>query len=228
MRCTLAKKLIPLFVSDDLPDEQMFALREHLEACEACRELTEEFAESQLWLRTYMAHQFPEAIFDDLRDGLQKNLALAEPKRRWFEQLVPAWSPMFVFTASVITLLLIAGLGVYLARHRPPRNLDISIDNRRIPQNNVNPGKAGEEKQPGGVKERPDTRQSIRPPKRRSHTHPAPQPVLAHPEHTDVVTTTRPKDDEMLRIEFQTADPNIRIIWFAPKQDASSTHQTEY
>jgi hypothetical protein len=23
---------------------------------------------------------------------------------------------------------------------------------------------------------------------------------------------------EMLRIEFQTADPNIRIIWFAPRQ----------
>jgi hypothetical protein len=29
----------------------------------------------------------------------------------------------------------------------------------------------------------------------------------------------------MLRIEFQTSDPNIRIIWFAPSQ--TDSHQTK-
>jgi hypothetical protein len=29
-------------------------------------------------------------------------------------------------------------------------------------------------------------------------------------------------EPEMLRIELQTADPNIRIIWFAPKPDAAA------
>jgi hypothetical protein len=31
---------------------------------------------------------------------------------------------------------------------------------------------------------------------------------------------------EILRIELQTADPNIRIIWFAPKEPNSTIPNT--
>ena len=44
------------------------------------------------------------------------------------------------------------------------------------------------------------------------------------PTYADLVTNQDAKQDadrEMLRIEIQTADPNIRIIWFVPKDDVS-------
>ena len=52
----------------------------------------------------------------------------------------------------------------------------------------------------------------------------APEPIpLADPEMIALnpEMPERKTDQEMLRIEIQTADPNIRIIWFAPKTDSS-------
>jgi len=37
----------------------------------------------------------------------------------------------------------------------------------------------------------------------------------------DPADTDPDADQDALRIEIQTADPNIRIIWFARKSDAS-------
>jgi hypothetical protein len=46
---------------------------------------------------------------------------------------------------------------------------------------------------------------------------PATDPAAA----PDPATTDSDADRDTLRIEIQTADPNIRIIWFAPKPDAA-------
>jgi hypothetical protein len=46
---------------------------------------------------------------------------------------------------------------------------------------------------------------------------PATDPFAA----TDPVDTDPDANQDALRIEIQTADPNIRIIWFAPKSDAA-------
>ena len=45
-----------------------------------------------------------------------------------------------------------------------------------------------------------------------------PQPLKAMPAVAVEGNNAATYSQEKLRIEFQTADPNIRIIWFAPKQ----------
>jgi hypothetical protein len=45
-------------------------------------------------------------------------------------------------------------------------------------------------------------------------------------QNTDIAISqaaNEDRDPEMLRIEIQTADPNIRIIWLAPKDQHSSS-----
>src|SRR6185369_5214688 len=46
----------------------------------------------------------------------------------------------------------------------------------------------------------------------------AQQPLKAMPAVPVDGNNAATYSQEKLRIEFQTADPNIRIIWFAPKQ----------
>jgi len=47
------------------------------------------------------------------------------------------------------------------------------------------------------------------------------EPATDPSSSPDPAITDPDANRDMLRIEIQTADPNIRIIWFAPKSDAS-------
>jgi hypothetical protein len=73
------------------------------------------------------------------------------------------------------------------------------------------------------------------PPDKTSVPHVRPKPatsqrVVYHPQHrasrhaADTASTApRVNTDEMLRVELQTRDPNVRIIWFVPKEDGAAS-----
>ncbi|MGH9843590.1 MAG: anti-sigma factor family protein [Blastocatellia bacterium] len=219
MQCTLAEKLIPLFVSNDLPDDQMKTLCAHLDCCATCRQLAAEFSESQNWLRIFAAPAFDEAIFDDLRAGLAREMAGNEPRPRWF---APRWNPRFAFAAAMAAILLTAAFGIYVFRHQPSLEDKLTIHPEKAPQKNDLPRRPVRY----GERKRPVARQDNLSARSRSLTLPILQQPPVSQEPRDVAATDTTKNQEMLRIEMQTADPNIRIIWFAPKADASSSNGT--
>jgi hypothetical protein len=51
-----------------------------------------------------------------------------------------------------------------------------------------------------------------------SQTHQLEESGTASAEPADALPRSVDESPEMLRIEIQTSDPNIRIIWFAPKE----------
>ena len=58
--------------------------------------------------------------------------------------------------------------------------------------------------------------------------NPLEPPVIPEEESVaESVAQTEPEPKEMLRIELQTADPNIRIIWLTPKPDSLSNPKTK-
>lgn len=231
MQCTLAEKLIPLFVSDDLPDEQMRTLRAHLDGCATCRQLTAEFSESQNWLRTLAAPALDEAIFDGLRAGLAQEIAAREQRPPWF---APRRNPRFAFAATAAVILSIAAFGIYAFRHQsvPQDKLTLRPDNPD--QRDDHPPQVDRRDQPispkrvvrHGEPKRLALRQSDLSVSSRSLRLPVLPPIPVSPEPRDVALTDATRDLEMLRIEMQTADPNIRIIWFVPKVDASTPNGT--
>ncbi|MGH9798984.1 MAG: zf-HC2 domain-containing protein [Blastocatellia bacterium] len=53
-------------------------------------------------------------------------------------------------------------------------------------------------------------------------------PVIPdEPAATESAPPAEPEEKEMLRIELQTADPNIRIIWLIPKTDSPTNSKTK-
>jgi Putative zinc-finger len=249
MNCTHIKRLIPLYVGGDLNTQQVAGVRKHIETCERCRSLVAEFEESQSWLRDFIAPKFDEAVFEDLRDAVREEIARVEPRPSLFDLLTPVWNLRSVIAASLALALLTAGFLLYANRPKSPDKRPIAdrgappVPERVREQNKGNVTDTGSN--------RHSRRQKLAAPHRPRHS-PAPRvdntkgetnlPVLgvvalnnhsieghlgmeeiALPSQSDIATN-RNADREMLRIEMQTADPNIRIIWFVPKDDTAFNH----
>jgi hypothetical protein len=243
MRCTHAKKLIPLFAGDDLPAREADALRRHLESCANCRRLAAEFEESRDWLLRLTAPQFDDSVLNDMRDSVLRDIGRIENRERWLQWIVPGLNLRFM--ASMAALLLIVFVATYAYRGRRPRMAPGKDDVVK-----TNP--AGDQKDSTDGVKRNDEGFKVNPspvPAQRLRLKRIPRingnpgvkpiqlpdltiataliippatilgPVFEPPPGADMATDDAIFNREMTRIEFQTADPNIRIIWFAPKSD---------
>ena len=245
MLCTHAEKLIPLFAGDDLPAREADALRRHLESCANCRRLAAEFEESRDWLRGFSAPQFDEAMLDGVRDSVLRDIGRIENRARWLQWIIPGWNLRFAFVTSVALLLTGALLGLVINHRQSPH--DPKSDWAEAPKGGSDPvklppgktldGQANDDQQAASRKN--DRRKFRREPtKRGSGESPQLEERMVEldliTQNTDTVgPTTDPSpfpdpadtdpdaDQDALRIEIQTADPNIRIIWFALKSDPS-------
>jgi Putative zinc-finger len=247
MRCTHAEKLIPLFAGDDLPAREADALRRHMESCANCRRLAAEFEESRDWFRGFSAPQFDDAVLNDMRDSALRDIGRIENRAQWLQWIVPGWD--LRFTASVAALLLILW-ATYAYRGRQSRMVP---DKENIVKTNQGGDQkdsaGGKQRKDEGFQVNPSPVPSPYPPRKRRRgisenpgLKPAQLPDLAianaliippsinigpvfePPSGADTAMDDAIFNREMTRIEFQTADPNIRIIWLAPKDsDSSST-----
>jgi len=245
MQCTHAEKLIPLFAGDDLPAREAGALRRHLESCANCRRLASEFEESHDWLRGFAAQQFDDVVLNDMRDSVLRDIGRIENRARRFQWIVPGWN--LKFAASMAVLLLIVFAATYAYRGRRPQMIPGKENFVEI-----NPG-GGRKYSPGGAQGNDELNPSPVPTQRlapkRAHginenrdVKPVRLPDLAvvntpivptiinigpvfepPPLGADLAMDDAIFNREMTRIEFQTADPNIRIIWLAPKESDSSS-----
>lgn len=249
MRCAQAEKLIPLYAGDDLPVEQTGELRAHLKSCAQCQRLVAEFEESRNWLINFSAPEFDEATLAGMRDAVLEEIGQVEKRPGLAEWILPSWNPRFVFAASMTALLLIAAWGAFVYWRQPsrPANPDQTMANKNNGGNKVESPQTGA---PDDVQPNNDHRIAGDTPRQRKHGRKPIKPVSSLPSQVEIQevepdpiaqspTATEPaagqpdsagstKTDlavnrNMLRIEIQTADPNIRIIWFAPKDASSST-----
>jgi hypothetical protein len=209
-----------------------------------------EFEESRNWLINFSAPEFDEATLDGMRDAVLEEIGQVEKRLGLAEWILPSWNPRFVFAASMATLLLIAAVGafVFWRQQSRPANPDQTMADKNKDGNKVESPQSGspDNDQPSRddkiAGEAPRQRKHERKPIKRDLS--LPPRVKIQPVEPDLIaqspTAPEPASDQsisagstqtdlavnrnMLRIEIQTADPNIRIIWFAPKPDTSPTN----
>ena len=226
MNCTHTAELLPLFVADDLPPAKAEIVRDHLRECSECRMLAEEFSESREWLQNAAVADLPDTFYKDLRADVWGRID-AEKARLPFwamwSNLFPRlnWWPMFATAAA----LLLFAVGLFTIRREtesiglptPPASI---AKVRPTPELKQNPEIGAVVK--AGIKA--PKAKSIRP-KDKLPLIRVPLPVtrLPVPDLARIAQPAIEQAPEMIRIEIQTADPNIRIIWLAPKEEAPLT-----
>jgi len=175
----------------------------------------------------------------------------------WIDWLLPKWSPRegwgpgLMLASAAVALAITTGLVAVVYRQQ---TIPVKSGGDVI-AGNTNPVKAGSgNEQIGSDSVAPPANNAIRskrhtfrskrvdspllPPEALNNggfEQPLEPPVIpeetaeqvATPEQGTATTPVEPVEKEMLRIELQTADPNIRIIWLTPKLDSPSNPKTK-
>ncbi len=226
MNCRKAEQLIPLFVEADLDAAEMLQVTEHLAICDACRSLVTEYQASQLSLHAAALPTFDEAMLAEMRCAVQREIACPS-NTDWLQQFWN-WKPAF---AVVVVLLALSSLLFFKMKQAPV----VSITREQAPPVAACCGTESVRELPVGQAHVVGKSGRARSPYRNrvvpiAAAKPA-EAQVALPETATVAPSIEfiqqqaenaafVPEPEMLRMEIQTADPNIKIIWLTPKEPA--------
>jgi hypothetical protein len=247
MNCRRVEKLIPLYVEGDLASGKADRIASHLDWCGRCNWLADEYKESQSWLRSCEPPEFDEASLNGLKAGVLTRIAETSAKPPLLASLMQQWSRRQVFALSAAMLIIFGVLVFYIYQARMSVNRPVLQKVEQTPNGETikpneprlatNPGTA-----PGAglsrqhhSKSHPNTEAQDGNSVIADQTSERPLVSQMNPPEQSGTSSARPTDKlpgdtndppGMLRIEIQTSDPNIRIIWFAPKEvESPKTNQ---
>lgn len=257
MSCTQYENLLPLYAGGDLPEADAAALRAHLVLCPDCQALLNAYSESLAWLQHSSLPQFEEQVYSELRAAVHADIARWEAQdnslkawlTRWAEKLPSFWQPPVLLATATCCALLLSWLGWDVFRPQP--SVPTLANNSQQPAPSPTLAVAGQTTPDAGTPHAPALRggrQRLESPQSYTRLNSAPPPPaetnnlltdgINEPNANGEVGTetdlninaaaeqTAPAP-EMLRIEMRTADPNIRIIWLAPKSPAAAQTETK-
>ena len=232
MDCSRVETLLALFSGDDLDARQAEAVRVHMAQCAACQAQTDEWMASRAWLQAAPPPEFDEAFYAELRQAVWRELPTVKCTGGRFDWLAGwflqwRWQPVLALAAMLLCLV---GWAVYRFNAGQPVNNnsgEVTATQTPVapsaPAFDVVASKA-EHVQPYKRSARLAHRVATVP-------RPTPPVIVAVNDQTvaaNTQTTTaaqpRPANEPIVtRLEIQTADPNIRIIWLTPVQGAATT-----
>jgi anti-sigma factor RsiW len=218
MNCTHTAELLPLYVADDLPPAKAEIVRDHLRECSECQTLAEEFSESREWLQSAAVADLPDTFYEDLRADVWRSIDTEKARFPFWANLFPRlnWWPVLASAAA----LLVFAFGLFTLRHdtgsiglpTPPAPVAVVKPTPEIMPLSGAVAKVEIKSPKAKLTRRQDTLPLIR--------VPLPVAPLRVPELARIDQPAIEQGPEMIRIEIQTADPNVRIIWLAPKEEA--------
>lgn len=242
MTCGRAQKLMPLYAAGDLAGWRARRVAAHVGGCGPCRRLASEFAATREWAR---AAAEPPEFGAEFYEGLRQSVL--EEIRRDGRPAGSRRSPLFAafggrrlaYAASFALALVACALAIHFHLRRatdaPPSPLAMNPAGvREAPT----PVPAPREREPQRTTTRDTGRRQPQPkvqvaagnPRRTltlrgRTTHDAAVRGLTagaapdrEPRRSAAGTVMPSKSGELARIEIQTADPNIRIIWLTPQE----------
>lgn len=243
MKCHRVEELLPLYVEGDLDAEVLQSVAAHLGECVRCATQAVEFDASQAWLHEHSLPDFDERIFADLKNNVMREINQQAPRssfRQWlFPRLYlnPVW-------ASALVLMIAGGLAIYFYQHKAMNSAPSDVAKSEATQPAITPQNTADsdkQKLPEVIQvNNPTTRNLHRIHYKVRQRHEK-QSVIKVPQITEPTYIANDKNDstpfneatnnmtapEMTRIEFQTNDPKIRIIWFVPKTTETPKIDTE-
>ena len=239
--CARTSALLPLHTAGDLPTRRAEAVAQHLHACAHCRALVSEYAASRAWLQAGAQPVFADEFYDGLRADVLRQIRQQQTPAPFF---APRRNLRLAFVAATVALLCVVGaLSWRVHVERQPASGTAQAG----ASDNAPPAPAREPQTPPMPVVSPENAQ-VRTRQQRVVNHPRNRgrrtptegastvlaqraPAPAQPAVNVPDTTTMPgvapvaADAQVARIELQTADPNIRIIWLAARPAADQPHE---
>lgn len=229
MNCTSVQTLLPLYVSRDLDEDRAQLIAAHVQSCADCSNSAQEYNQTRDLLHEFAPPAFSDAVYSGIRENVWREIArqrdskpapltqfvagLFRPRLRW------AVVSALIIAAALVTFFFISNRGNEqrpLAEVQPPSS-------PRTPDTvvTVSPANTG-------------TVPRIHRPQTRKRTVPAADraPAVAETRDRQPSGSTEAawdsnkvaepgavqSSEKVFRLEMQTKDPNIRIIWLTPQR----------
>jgi hypothetical protein len=231
MRTLKCKRIAPnisLYVAGDLVGEAEREVAVHLVTCEDCRRLSEEFSESSSMLaRACSAPEFGAEFYSGIRSAVLSDIGRSQLRPSLFR-------PRWLYATAFAAVLIISGMMFqYLssARRQPGQIVALvpQVTSQPIPVRTKETAVHSSQKsrllsvpvrKPDALdtaqaagNNRAQIAQEIKP------TASAGQVAI---EATPVSVASASAASSVSRIEIQTTNPNIRIIWLTPRETQES------
>jgi hypothetical protein len=238
MNCKHVQELLPLYVGRDLEEERAQMVTAHLQSCMECAGSADEYRETRQLLQHFAPPPFSEAVYAGIRQRVLGEIGRESTQPTLSRLLASLFGPRLRWAVATALLLAVAGFAFYFIANRRadltnhPQQLAHSGGTVEGPTSTsikepLSPARPVQkrEQSPGLVRgthqaQRRKTAAADRTylamnrPGPRSTTNGA-APETNKPDTPDAFPAREPDASEKpLRLEMQTKDPNIRIIWF--------------
>jgi hypothetical protein len=222
MTCQKYEPLIALEIEGDLPPRDAVKLAAHLKLCRACHQFAAEMRASQAALHAFSRDQLPEAVFAELRRSVMSEIAQRETTTDFWRRFLRPLRWQYAALAGVLALLFLSAMFYLLKPDPKPVIVNNQSQNERPPDlkqteaPETTPQKVREQR-----RHKPASRAKfVKASEPESQNDVAVVTTLAETEmipEPGLTNSTDKTDDQKIRMEIQTRDPNIRIIWFLNK-----------
>lgn len=242
MNCKHVQELLPLYVGGDLEEKGAKLVTAHVQSCAECAGSAAEYRETLQLVQLFEPPAFGEATYSALRRSVQREIERQSNQPTLFDFITRPFQPRVLWAVSSVVLLAFC-LSVY---HFVANRNDGQSNGSQIagdhgggqnPSGRTAPGLKSEPV--GGAGAAPVSRRTLPgsrlnlpaqkiwhptrsggapPPSLHAKSAPYSPPVEPH----RAFFNTAADSEKALRMEIQTKDPNVRIIWFShqrTKQD---------
>jgi len=216
MNCKQTEELLPLYAGRDLEEERATVVTEHLQTCAACARVANEYRESVRLTEQFAPPVFSEAVYAGIRQRVQREIETEALAPGWSHTIASLFRSRLTWAMASMLLIVVSLFAIYFMMNRG--NVEPQLANQ--PPANVEPGtnersKSGppDSSVPAGVNTGGDKQHLAR-------GHQLQRRKRSRDTLADRVNTVAAKSPEAtstsktLRLEIQTKDPKIRIIWF--------------
>ena len=228
MNCKQVEELLPLYAGRDLEEKRATLVAEHVQTCAACARVADEYRESVQLSGQFAPPIFSEAVYAGIRQRVLREIETEATAPSWSQTIKGVFRPRFTWAIASVLLMLVSIFAIYFLMNKG--NVEQQLAN--TPPAEVQPGTREHTSSAPQQDKRTDRSPSatvINPGRKRpramntasakttgtmstaQNVSPQPNSILEPMEfpHQDSAASAKP-----LRVEIQTKDPKIRIIWF--------------
>ena len=242
MNCKQVEELLPLLVSRDLEAGRERLVTAHVESCAACSVAAGEYRQSRQLLQEFVPPAFSDDVYAGIRQNVWRRIE-SESSRQSQWQVITSWfQPRLAWASATVVLFAASVFGIYLMANRssvspgaaatlPGMNRNaqdkepsqLLKDGARVPASTTNEISKGQRLAGLRTTQRRIHRNGI---SVRAESVAVARSGPSLPVDTSSRVNTFPQSDadvnknseNTLRMEIQTKNPNIRIIWFSQRE----------
>jgi anti-sigma factor RsiW len=226
MNCSQIDNLLPLYAGQDLDDRRERVIAAHLESCETCTSAFAEYCKTRNLLHDFAAPEVADEVYAQLRRAVWQRIETESSQPSLLVTLRGWFQPRLVLAIAAAVLLIVCAVGLYSLANRlavgpqrvayhPEVLVHPSIGPIEAPDSSSSnssagtspPRRADEQKR----KRKPD---QVRAPDRADVAYSPDAQILKSESSWQTPRTEDADSDKTMRVEIQTRNPNIRIIWF--------------